>query len=59
MMKIDVQGYFGKRMTWIPDPPRESKVTDMGMFYDSTLFNSMNHRTFLLPTLFSSLIVYG
>jgi len=44
-MIITEPGSFGERMTWLPDPPVESKFIDIGIF--------------LLPTLFSSLIGYG
>lgn len=41
-----------QRMTWIPDPPKDSVVIDTGTFYDSTLIYCMSQKEFLLPTFF-------
>jgi len=37
-MIISEDGSFGKRMTWIPDPPKEFLIVDMGIGKNPILF---------------------
>jgi len=45
------QGLTGKRMTWIPDPPAESKVIEMGLVHRPFYFicrSSLTHHSSML-----------